>query len=53
MSALQPGYLRVGGTLADRLLFKTDNQSSFHLHNTDESNLMKTVKPNFTLTGKH
>jgi hypothetical protein len=61
MKALSPAYLRVGGTMADRLIFTTNKSMSFkyHLRETDGGECSYEQKycdylqkPNFTMNAK-
>lgn len=61
MSALAPGYLRIGGTMADRLIFNPHKMPSFKLgvsvepdggacaYKVNKCNFV--VRPNFTMSG--
>lgn len=62
MAALSPGYLRIGGTMADRLIFNSHKQPRFKIstfvnpdggrcaHEEDDCNPF--IRPNFTMSGK-
>lgn len=56
MTALKPGYIRVGGTLADRLKFDPENKQSSNITRVNDellkSDYITSIKPNFTLSGK-
>lgn len=53
MQALRPGYLRIGGTLADKLRFVSGNNTNFYNEELCLPNEMcsPNIHPNFTLTG--
>lgn len=63
LSALAPGYLRVGGTMADRLYFIRDSQPSFKIHFVSEIDggvcsqesvtCNYLLRPNFTMSGNY
>lgn len=63
LSALAPGYLRIGGTMADRLYFIRDSQPSFKIHYVSEIdggvcsyesvNCNYLLRPNFTMSGNY
>lgn len=61
MSALAPGYFRVGGTMADRLLFVPQTEPRFKTKEIsqidggdcayEEKNCDVYVRPNYTMSG--
>lgn len=61
MAALSPGYLRIGGTMADRLIFIPSKQPLFKINNWvgpdgdmcayEESRCDFYIRPNFTMSG--
>lgn len=52
MKALSPGYLRVGGTLADRLEFVLPNVTSKYSKGClNNKYCFSNIKPNFTMSG--
>lgn len=61
MRNLAPGYLRIGGTMADRLIFTTNDTQSLQTFNVEQDGndcayeniqCLSESRPNFTMSRK-